>query len=314
MRIGTTIGLHLDGPQTLDDVVDEARTAAAAGLSSVWANQVTSWDALTAVTVAGLAVPDIALGTAVTTTYPRHPLALASQALTTNAAVGGRLDLGIGPSHAPLIEGAYGIPFDRPGRHTREYLEALGPLLRGEVVEYKGEIHQLAGQMLTPGATPPAVLLSALGPVMLRIAGELTDGTLATWTTPRSLEEHIVPRITAAATAAGRPAPRVVSSVPVAVTPDPDGARAWVAERFGMAADLPSYAAILELGGVSGIDETVVAGDESSVEQQLRRLEDAGLTEFIAVPYGPPEQVARTIEVLAALDDGHDRDQQPARV
>lgn len=209
MRIGTTVGIPLDGPLTLDDVVDEVRAAAAAGLSSAWTNQVTSWDALTVLAVAGPAA----------------------------------------------------------------------------------------------GAPPPAMLLAALGPVMLRIAGELTDGTVATWTTARALEDHVVPRLAAAAEAVGRPAPRVVVSLPVTVTSDEDGARAWVAETFGMAAGLPSYRAVLDVGGADGVEETVVAGDEAAVERQLRRLEDAGMTEFIAVPFGPPDQKARAVEVLAALAD-----------
>ena len=126
MRIGTSVGLQVDGPQTIDDVVAEVRRAAELGLTGAWWSQTFGWDALTAIVAAGLAVPDIELGTAVVPTYPRHPLALASQALSTRAAVGDRLTLGVGPSHAPIIEGALGVPFDRPARHTREYLEALG--------------------------------------------------------------------------------------------------------------------------------------------------------------------------------------------
>lgn len=136
---------------------------------------------------------------------------------------------------------------------------------------------------------------------MLRIAGELTDGTVATWTGPRTLGDHIVPRLTAAADAAGRANPEVVASLPVAVTDDAGAARAWVVERFGAAHDMPSYRAVLDHEGVETVGDVVIAGDEAQVELQVRRLADAGATELIAVPFGDPAQVERTLDLLGAL-------------
>jgi F420-dependent oxidoreductase-like protein len=247
-------------------------------------------------------VPSLSLGTPVVQIYPRHPLALAGQALSVQAAIGNRLTLGIGPSHRVLVEPTLGLKYDRPAQHTREYLSALVPLLHGEPVDFHGEQLQAVGQLAVSGAEPPSVLVSALGPVMLRTAGELTDGTIAAWTGPRTISEHIVPRITAAAEAAGRPAPRVLVSVPVAVTDDADAERAWVAARFCAAESLPSYRAMLDIEGVSGVGDVVVVGDEGEVERQLRRLADAGATEFIATPFGPADQVKRTLEVLGSLN------------
>ncbi|HEV7721895.1 MAG TPA: TIGR03564 family F420-dependent LLM class oxidoreductase [Iamia sp.] len=301
MRISTTVGLELDGPQTIDQIVDEVRHAAQLGLAGAWWAQLFNWDALTALTVAGRAVPDLPLGTAVVTTYPRHPLALASQALSVQAAIGNRLTLGIGPSHKRFVEPMLGFSFERPALHTREYLTALGPLLRGESVDFDGEIHHVAGQIAVAGAAPPRVLLAALGPVMLRIAGELTDGTVTTWTGVRTIADHIVPTITAAADAGGQPAPEVVTSLPVAVTDDAPAARAWVGERFGLANDTPSYRAMLDREGLDTVDQLVIAGDEDAVEEQLRRFADVGATELIAVPFGDPAQVARTLDLLGAL-------------
>lgn len=303
MRISTTVGVELDGPQTATDIAAEVRRAADLGLAGAWWPQLFSWDALTSLTAAGVLVPDIPLGTAVVTTYPRHPLALAAQALSAQAAVGNRLTLGIGPSHRQLVETIYGYDFDRPARHTREYLQALVPLLHGEAVDQRGEAHHVVGQVDVAGAEPPPVLVAALGPVMLRIAGELTDGTVATWTGVRTVADHIVPRLNGAAERAGRPRPQVVVSLPVAVTAAGGAAdaRAWVGERFGMAGDLPSYRAMLDIEGAAGVDEVVIAGDEAEVERQLRSFADAGTTELIAVPFGPPDQLSRTLALLSTL-------------
>ena len=299
MRISTTVGIELDGPQTIDEIVAEVRRAADLGLAGAWWAQLFSWDALTALTVAGREVPDLPLGTAVVTTYPRHPLALAGQVLSVQAAIGNRLTLGIGPSHKQLVEALFGLSFDRPAAHTREYLTALMPLLRGESVDFHGEVHHATGQITVAGAVPPKVLLAALGPVMLRIAGELTDGTVATWTGLRTLETYVVPVITAAAETAGRPVPEVVASLPVAVTDDADAARAWVGERFAPANDMPSYRAMLDREGVATVDRLVIAGDETEVERELARYADTGAMEMIAVPFGPPAQVDRTLALLA---------------
>lgn len=301
MRISTTVGIELDGPQTAAEITAEVHRAAELGLAGAWWAQLFSWDALTSLAVAGTQVPGIPLGTAVVTTYPRHPLVLAAQALSVQAAVGNRLTLGVGPSHRQLVESIYGYDFDHPARHTREYLEALVPLLRGEAVEHRGEVHHVVGQVTVAGAEPPTVLLAALGPMMLQIAGELVDGTVTTWTGTRTVGDHIVPRVTTAAQRAGRPTPQVVVSLPVAVTNDPRSARAWIAERFGIAADMPSYRAMLDIEGATGVDEVVIAGNETTVQQQLHSFADAGATELIAVPFGPPDQLNRTLTLLSTL-------------
>lgn len=302
MRISTNVGIGIDRPRTIAEIVEETRRAADLGLGGAWWAERHTADALTAATVAGLAVPELPLGTAVVTTYPRHPLALASQALTVQAATGNRLTLGIGPGHKQQVEKALGMNFDRPARHVREYLSALMPLLHGESVEFKGEIHHVTGQIRTPGAQPPSVLLAALGPVMLRTAGELADGTVTVWTGVRTVATHVAPLITAAADAAGRPAPKVAVNLPIAVTDDPDGARSWIAEHFGASRSVPSYRALFEREGVGGAEDVVVVGDERHVDKQLRRFADAGATEFIAVPFGSDGQITRTLTVLGDLN------------
>ena len=298
MRIG--IGID-DRGMTLDEVTGWARATAEAGLSGFWLGEMDAWDPLTALAVSARDAPGIELGTSVTLTYPRHPLTLAAHALTARAATGNRLLLGIGPSHALLIEGQYGYAYDRPARHVREYLMALVPLLRGEEVAYTGETLRAAGSVVAPGATAPPLLLAALGPVMLRLAGEHADGTVLAWAGPAAIEGHVVPSIARAAAAAGRAAPRVQAMPPVVVTGDPDGARRRIAEEFGMAATMPSYRAILDRGGAAGVTDVVAVGDEAAVERELRRYGDAGATDLTAMLVGEPAERRRTIELLAAL-------------
>lgn len=287
MRIGLVID---DQDVPLSEVARQAGAAAAEGFSSVWVGEHYGWDPLTALAVVGGEVPGIELGAAVVVTHSRRPLPLASQALTVQAATGGRLALGVGPSHRPIVEGRLGLSYDRPARHVREYVETLVPLLDGDGIG-------------VPEAVPPPLLLSALGPVMLRIAGELADGTVTVWAGRRLLEEYVVPTITEAATAAGRARPRVAASLPVLVTSDPDGARDDLAARFAVAAQLPAYRAVLERGGESGPAEVALVGDEAEVERGLRRLFEAGVTDVLATVHGDVEDRRRTTAYLGSLAD-----------
>ncbi|MFC7041187.1 TIGR03564 family F420-dependent LLM class oxidoreductase [Nonomuraea rubra] len=293
------IGLFVDekGP-SLDVIVDQSRAAATAGFAGVWLGQRDGRDALTTLAVAGRQVSGIELGTAVVPSYPRHPLALAAQALTVQEAVGGRLSLGLGVSHRHIIEEQYGLSFDRPVRHLREYLSALVPLLKGETVTYKGETLQAAGAGDLAAAARPSVLVGALGPAMLRVAGELADGTITTWANAAALSDHVVPAITRAA---GRRTPRVVASTVVCVTSHEDDRRHWVAENFGMVAQLPSYRAVLDRGRAAGPQDTVVIGDEIVVERQVRRLFDAGATELVVMLLGSEDEQTRSTALLADL-------------
>ena len=295
------IGLYVGGLTSVEAALDSVRLAAKAGLDSVFFNQVFGWDALTVAALAGQLVPGIELGTSVVQTYPRHPIALATQALTVQGASGNRLTLGIGPSHLPIIEGQFGLSFDRPARHVREYLSALLPLLRGEPADYRGETVRAAATIVVPGAVPPPVLVSALGPVMLQIAGELADGTVTTWANPETIGGHVKPRIDAAAAAAGRPAPRILAGVVTGVTADPQALRRQLAEQVGAAAQLPSYRALLDRQRQTGLDETALVGDEDAVADGLRAFAAAGATDVLVGIIGDAEEQARTLELVSAL-------------
>jgi F420-dependent oxidoreductase-like protein len=293
------IGIGIEG-KNVEQAVSGARAARDRGFASVWFSNIFALDALTVCAVAGAAVPDITVGTAVVPTYPRHPFAMAQQAATTHDAAGGRLVLGIGLSHQVVIENLLGMSFERPARHMREYLSVLVPLLRDGKVKFQGECYSVNATLERPAGGPP-VVIAALGPTMLKIAGELADGT-ATWMTGlRTLADHVVPSLTAAADAAGRPAPRIVAGLPVAVTADPAGARQAAGEIFSMYGQLPSYRAMLDREGAAGPGDVAVVGDEAAIGEAVRRFADAGVTDFNAVAFGDRAQRDRTVEVLAAI-------------
>jgi F420-dependent oxidoreductase-like protein len=292
-----------DRGKCVNQFLDEVGAATAAGLRRYWLGDRGTWDALGLLGVAAVQNPAISVGTSVTRTYARHPLALAGHALTTQAISGGRLTLGVGPSHRAIIEQQYGYRFDRPGRHTREYLSCLIPLLRGESVRYGGEQVSVHGQVMAPGAAPPPVLLAALGPAMLRLAAELTEGTVAMWAGPRVLEDHLVPTLAKHSSALGRAhAPRVVVQVPVCVTGDSDDARGRLLDTYAAAGRMPSYRRVLDREGVETIADVAMIGTEQHVDDSLRRIEDAGATGFVAVPFGDGPEHRRTIEFLGGRD------------
>lgn len=259
--------------------------------------QAFGWDSLITLTAAGR-VPEIRLGTAVIPTPQRHPLVLASQALSVQAAVGDRLTLGIGAGIASMARTMFGMPGDRPVRRMREYLTVLRPLLRGENVTHRGETLTAVGTTTVPGAAPPPVLVAALGPAMLRLAGELADGTVTWMTGPRTLADHIVPTITRAA---GPPVPRVVAGLLACVTNDEQAVRDRIGEQFGVAGEVPEYRAMLDREGVTGPRDVAVVGDEAAFTRAIHRLRDAGVTEFMAAPYGTTEEQQRTTDALADL-------------
>jgi len=299
------IGVMVGG-SGLGAVVEAVREAAEAGVRRAWVPQVIGVEALTAIAVAGREVPGIELGTAVVPTYPRHPFVLAGQALTTSAALGGgnRLHLGIGLSHQLVIEGMFGMAFQKPAVHLREYLSALRPALEGQPVDVKGETLRattLMGPIKVDDAGPVPILVAALGPALLRVAGELADGTLTWMAAPEVIGERIAPSITAAAEAAGRPRPRVGVGLPVAVTDDVDEALQRAAASFAIYGTLPSYKRLLDEAGLDGPAGVVIAGDEDEVARRIRALADVGATELMASPVGGRAVRQETLRVLGAL-------------
>jgi 5,10-methylenetetrahydromethanopterin reductase len=300
MRIGISLG-EPAGRDALTVLHDEIQRAADDGFASAWLLNIFGLDALTALAVAGRGTAGIELGTAVVPTYPRHPAALAQQALTVDLALDGRLALGIGLSHKIVIEDMFGYSFARPARHMREYLSVLVPLLDGETAALDGETVSAHIGLSTPRAGRPPLLLAALAPQMLRLAGQRADGTILWMTGTATVRDYIVPGITAAARDAGRPAPRVVCQLPVWVTDDAAAARAAASQLFGLYGVLPSYRAMLDREGAEGPGDVAIAGPEEEVAAQVAALADAGVTDFVAVDYAQGADQPRTRALLKSL-------------
>ncbi len=297
------IGSLIDVDRPVADVVAQLRRYADAGFDHAFAVQIFGPDSLTLLAAAGAQVPGIGLGTGVVPVYPRHPMMLAAQALTVQAATDNRLILGIGLSHQVMVEGAWGMSFAKPGSYMREYLASLMPLLRGETVNSPGEqVSTNAFIPITvPGAVPPPVLVAALGPAMLKLAGTVADGTVTWMTGSATIGSHIVPTIRAAAEAAGRPAPRIGVSLPIAVTADVDGAKARISDEFAIYPGLPSYKAMLDKEGAAGAADIAFVGDEESVAASIGALADAGATDFVAAVVGDKEERARGFALLQEI-------------
>lgn len=296
MRIGTLI--NVDRP--LADQVAQVASFAADGFSSAWAVQIFGRDSLTALACIGSCVDGIDLGTAVVPVHPRHPQVLAQQALTVQEAVGGRLTLGIGLSHRIVVEGMWGYSFNEPASYMEEYLDVLGPLLAGDPVDHRGPrlTAVSAGPLSISGVQAPRVVVAALGARMLRLAGTVADGTVTWMTGTRTVADHIVPSITVAAQRAGRLPPRVVVSLPVVVTGDPEAAAANLDREMAMYPHLPSYKAMLDREGVTNPSQIALLGSASQVAAGIERLVSAGATDLVAAL---PRDRAERQETIAVL-------------
>jgi F420-dependent oxidoreductase-like protein len=297
------IGGMIDVDQPFSGVVDQLRRYAEAGLDHAFASQVFGPDPLTLLAAAGAQVPGIGLGTGVVPVHPRHPMMLAAQALTVQEVTDNRLILGIGLSHQVMVEGIWGMSYEKPARYMKEYLASLMPLLRGETVSSTGERVTTTTPLPldVPGATTPPVLVAALGTVMLKLAGTVADGTVTWMTGTATIGNHIVPTIRDAAAAAGRPEPRVGVSLPVAVTNDVDAAKERINQEMSIYPSLPSYKAMLDNEGAQNAGDIAFVGDEETVAAAIGRLKDAGATDFVGAIIGDAAERERSFALLSEL-------------
>jgi F420-dependent oxidoreductase-like protein len=293
------VRISLNGAaSTVERMTELAVQAEADGFSSLWYPSAVAGDPLVAIAMVGRATQRIELGTAVLQTYSSHPSLMANRAQSVATGMGRPgFTLGIGPSHLPAIEGSLGLSYAHPGRHTEEYVTIVARLLRGESVEWHGDEFdvRLAPPPGTDTVTVP-VLVAALGRRLLRVAGEVADGTILWMANARAIETHVAPTIGRAAAAAGRPAPRIVCGLPVAVHDDLDEARETAAKQFAMYGTLPNYQRILAAGAVPGPADAALIGDEASVTAQIRAILDAGATDMWAAifPIGDDRDASRS--------------------
>ncbi len=301
MRIGIN-GSGVLVSADIGAVTTDITAAESEGFSSYWLAQTGLVDALGVLAAAGPSTSAIEFGTAVVPTWTQHPMALAARALTTQQQVGGRLVLGIGLSHQPAVEDRLHMKWEKPIRHMLDYLEVLSPLLTEGSVSYQGEVWSLDADMRRPTEAPPKVMLAALGDQMLRIAGRRTDGTILWCVGPKTIEQHIAPRINEAASAAGRPAPSIVCSIPCWVTDEPAKAREFIGAVLATYAELPSYRAMLDIEGLHGLEDLSLVGSEAEVRDGIAAVESSGATDFTAVVMGGnPDEIATTRALLASI-------------
>ncbi|MEU9398883.1 LLM class F420-dependent oxidoreductase [Streptomyces sp. NPDC048242] len=304
-----TVGVALnaaDAPNQVDATVRLAQEAAAAGVRSAWFGQTFGADSPQLAAIVGREVPGLEVGTSAIPVFGRHPLLVSSQALTAQAATHGRYHLGLALGTKLLTETGFGLPFARPIARLREFLTALRQLTQTGTADFHGEL--LTATTPVPARVPGAddgvpILVAAMGPQALRVSGELADGILPYLAGPRALADHVVPALTAAAEAAGRPAPRVVALVPGVVTDDVDTVRQKATEYLAFYEQIPSYARVLELSNARRASDVAVIGDEKTVAAEVRRYRDAGATEvvFSGTEIAGDENRRRTWALLGEL-------------
>ena len=310
MRVGVMIGPERrDTARKASQMIEDAVWAEEAGLDTIWVPQIPSdFDALVAVTLLATRTTRIEIGTAVVPVQAQHPIALARQALSAQAVAGGRLALGVGPSHHWIIQDMLGLPYEKPATYTRDYLEVLNAAFRGDadVVNETFAVHNPLG--LAPVAPLP-VLVAALGPVMLSIAGSRADGTVLWMADARAIASHVVPRLAKAAADSGRPAPRIVAGVPVCLClpSEADAARERANRILGEAEFSPNYQRMLSHGDARSVGDICIAGDEAAILAGFRRFAESGATDLsvrlLPIGTGREELVAskqRTRELVAA--------------
>lgn len=288
--------------------------AEAAGVRQIWMTQTTpAPDTLALFAAATVQTSSVRLGTAIVPTYPRHPLALAQQALTISDLAPERLRLGVGPSHRQIIEEVYGIPMTSPLEHLREYVTVLRATLWDGKVDYQGRFYTVKTKLSRTPRTP--ILISALREGAFHLAGEISDGAIS-WLCPVPyLLEKALPALRAGATQSGRPTPPLVAHIPVAFSQNRQAVLAaghqQISRRY---ARLPFYAKMFADAGFpvspdgtapdALIDNLVVSGDESTIAIRLADLLEAGLDELLVLLIGvadPQAEEARLMQLIGQL-------------
>jgi 5,10-methylenetetrahydromethanopterin reductase len=298
MEISLLVGR---GGESAEDLTGFAATAAAHGLRGVWYGQHLRYDSPTLASMAASRAPGVLVGAGVVPAYPRHPVALAAQALTVDIASDHRFRLGVGPSHRRTIENIYGLDYTSPGRFLEEYLTILRDLLTTQRSDFAGRFFAVDAQLDIPEAGPVPLYTGSLGPRTLELCGRLADGNITYLAGPRTIIEHVIPSMERGAEAAGRARPTVVAAVPVMVTEDLAAARPHLDSYLGFHSAIDVYQAVVARERVSHPSEIAIVGDQAAVRAGIERFRESGVDEFAAAPFGTPDDKLRTCELLGEL-------------
>jgi F420-dependent oxidoreductase-like protein len=310
MSTGVLLTPDRGAPNVVAATVEQARAAYDAGVRQVWLGQQLDYDATVLAAVIGSAVPGLAVGTSVLPINPRHPLIVAAAAQTAQSAANGGFSLGLGLGVPILEQMTFDISATNTIQRLREFLTVLRAINDHRTVEFRGSQYTAVDTPYMPvalaGTAPFPVYVAAMGPKALQATGELADGTLLALAGPRTITEFIVPIINRAAADGGRPTPRVIAMVSVAVTSgtdaDNEAARSAAADSMGMYDMVPSYQKVMAREGVSKAGELAVIGTAESVTRQLTAYLDAGATEIAVVPLqSGTDDLRRVWDVVAAL-------------
>jgi F420-dependent oxidoreductase-like protein len=283
MATGVVLNPSASASNVVDDVIAQARRAFDVGVRQIWLAQRFDYDAISLAGLVGAAVPGIGVGTFVVPINPRHPLIVATLAQTAQAAAHGNFSLGLGlGAHAPEQQ-AFGTAWPNPVGRLREHLEVLRSIFDTGAVDYHGTEFTAAPEwpVALPGGTQIPLYVAAMGPKALRVTGELADGTLPYLAGPRTIEDFIVPTIAEAASAAGRPSPRIIAAVPVVVSDDADAARHLAVEELAFYETIPSYAKVIAREGADRAADIAAVGPAEAIRKQLYRYRDAGATDLV---------------------------------
>jgi 5,10-methylenetetrahydromethanopterin reductase len=318
MKIGINAAGVVARGTSLRGIVAHAAAAESDGFASYWMPQMAVPDALTAIAAMGTATSTIEIGTAVVPIWPRHPLMLAGQVLTTQEAVDNRLVLGIGLAHKGIVESTFKIPFQAMASQMDDYLSVLLPALADRSVKFTGD--HWSGEDDLSGScrdvVSPPVLLAAMGPRMLRMAGERAHGTILWLSGALTIAHTIRPALEDAAASADRPLPRIVAGLPVCVTTDPERARRRIGRALAAYEGFASYRAVLDLEGVEGPADVALVGTPDDIEAGLAALAEAGVTDFAATEFGtdPDEILATRAALMVAASRSADTDAEVIQI
>ena len=304
MDIGLFIG-SIGSAGTLEGQINQIIRAENDGFDSFWAAHIMDLDIMTMMGLAAQRTNRIKMGTAVTPTFLRHPIAMAQQAITVQASSHGRFTLGMGVSHKPVVENRFGLEFKKPAKHMREYLTIVNSLSTYGEVDQQGELHTAVTKFTSKEKPVLSIVIAALGNLMLKNAGELADGTITWMTGPETIRTHIAPKITQSAHDTGKASPRIIAGLPLCVTDNKGNGFQEASRHFGRYGELPSYRSMINRENAESPAELAVIGNEQEIEEKLRQYAASGTTEIAAQIFpetpGNKDSILRSREALINL-------------